>query len=62
VLASIVVDGLENDVDTAAPVLVYAAAGLVAGLLLWAGFILTGLRRLAEEYPVALIVAKSQDT
>jgi hypothetical protein len=33
---------------------VWAAAAFAAMLLLWAGFILTGLRRLAEEYPVAM--------
>jgi hypothetical protein len=35
---------------------VWLAAALVAMLLVWGGFILTGLRRLAEEYPVALML------
>ena len=35
---------------------VWAAAALVVMLLLWAAFILSGLRRLAEEYPVALTI------
>jgi hypothetical protein len=32
----------------------WAASVFAVLLLVWAGFILTGLRRLAEEYPVAL--------
>ena len=32
----------------------WLAAALAVMLLLWAGFILSGLRRLAEEYPIVL--------
>lgn len=37
---------------------VWAAAAFAVILLLWGGFILTGLRRLAEEYPVALALIR----
>jgi hypothetical protein len=54
VLTTLLVDAAEaKNTDTRA---VWAAAALAAMLLLWGGFILTGLRRLAEEYPVALLL------
>jgi len=56
VLGSLVLEGVKDDSAAVPAVLVYAAAGLVVALLLWAGFVLTGLRRLAEEYPVAVAV------
>lgn len=34
----------------------WLASACVILLLLWAGFILSGLRRLAEEYPIALML------
>jgi hypothetical protein len=52
VVATLLVDAVEKkSTDTLA---VWMAATFVVLLLLWAGFILTGLRRLAEEYPVAM--------
>ena len=36
------------------PPVLFMAASLVVGLLFWGGFLLTGLRRLAEEYAAAL--------
>lgn len=56
VLGSLVLAGVQDSSKAPPPVLVYAAAGLVVALLVWAGFVLTGLRRLAEEYPVAVAV------
>ena len=53
VLTALIASAIEGKV-TAGPVIIYLAAALVAFLLLWAGFILTGLRRLAEEYALAL--------
>jgi hypothetical protein len=51
-LFTLVVDVVEKkSTDTLA---VWMAAAFAVMLLLWAGFILTGLRRLAEEYPVAM--------
>lgn len=38
---------------------VWLAAAFAALLLLWGGFILTGLRRLAEEYPLALTLIRA---
>lgn len=37
----------------------WMAAAFAVMLLIWAGFILTGLRRLAEEYPVAVSVLRA---
>ena len=54
VLATILVDEFENKGPST--VWVSLASVFVLLLLLWAGFILTGLKRLAEEYPVALII------
>jgi hypothetical protein len=52
VVVTLLVDLVEKkSTDTLA---VWMAAAFVVMLLLWAGFILTGLRRLAEEYPVAM--------
>jgi len=53
VITTLLVDAAEAK-HTAA-VAVWLAAVLALLLLLWAGFILTGLRRLAEEYPYALL-------
>src|SRR5436190_12360844 len=54
VVTTLLVDAAEKTgVDKPA---VWLAAALAAMLLLWAGFILTGLRRLAEEFPVALML------
>jgi hypothetical protein len=55
VLTSLIASAVEGDV-TAGPVVIYLAAALVALLLLWGGFILTGLRRLSEEYALALAI------
>jgi uncharacterized membrane protein YjfL (UPF0719 family) len=52
VVTTLLVDAVENkSTDNRA---VWGAAAFAVMLLLWAGFILTGLRRLAEEYPVAM--------
>jgi hypothetical protein len=52
VVVTLLVDAVEEkSTDTLA---VWMAAAFAVMLLLWGGFILTGLRRLAEEYPVAL--------
>jgi hypothetical protein len=53
VLTSLIASAVEGKVN-ADPVLIYLAAILVALLLVWGAFILTGLRRLAEEYALAL--------
>jgi hypothetical protein len=53
VVTGLIAAALEGKV-TAPGYVVYLAALLVAELLSWSGFIVTGLRRLAEEYPVAL--------
>lgn len=55
VLTALIASAIEGKV-TAGPVIIYLAAALVALLLLWGGFILTGLRRLAEEYALALAI------
>jgi hypothetical protein len=52
VVTTLLVDAAEKKHTSA--VAVWLAAGFVLLLLLWGGFILTGLRRLAEEYPLAL--------
>jgi hypothetical protein len=52
VVTTLLVDAVEQkSTDSLA---VWMAAVLAVMLLGWAGFILTGLRRLAEEYPVAM--------
>lgn len=52
VVVTLLVDAVEEkSTDSLA---VWMAAAFAVMLLLWGGFILTGLRRLAEEYPVAL--------
>jgi hypothetical protein len=57
VLTGLIASALESKVT--APVgVVYAAAALLALLLVWGGFLLTGLRRLAEEYTTALTLIK----
>lgn len=53
VLAGLIAAAIEGKV-TASGVVVVAAAGLVAALLFWSGFLLTGLHRLAEQYTTAL--------
>jgi hypothetical protein len=52
VVATLLVDAVEKKPTDA--LAVWMAAAFAVMLLLWAGFILTGLRRLAEEYPVAM--------
>jgi hypothetical protein len=52
VVTTLLVDAAEKKPTGAAGV--WLAAVFAVLLLVWAGFILTGLRRLAEEYPVAL--------
>ena len=52
VVTTLLVDAVEGKSTDA--LAVWMAAALAVMLLLWAGFILTGLRRLAEEYPVAM--------
>jgi hypothetical protein len=53
VLTTLIVDAIEDKVATVT-LTVYLSAVLVAVLLLWAGFLLTGLRRLSEQYALAL--------
>jgi hypothetical protein len=57
VLTALIATAVEGKVATG-PGVLYLAAALVAGLLLWGGFLLTGLRRLAEEYSIALDITK----
>ena len=57
VVTTLLVDAAESKVTSTT--LASMAAALVALLLLWGGFILTGLRRLAEEYPVALMLLRA---
>jgi hypothetical protein len=52
VVTTLLVDAAERKSTDA--LAVWMATAFVVMLLLWAGFILTGLRRLAEEYPVAI--------
>ena len=54
VITTLLVDAAEG--KPADEPAVWLAAALAAMLLVWGGFILTGLRRLAEEYPVALML------
>jgi hypothetical protein len=53
VLTALIASAIEGKVVTSQTVL-FLAAALVAGLLFWGGFLLSGLRRLAEEYIGAL--------
>ena len=53
VLAGLIASAIEGKVATSSTVL-FLAAALVAALLFWAGFLLIGLRRLAEEYTTVL--------
>jgi hypothetical protein len=57
VLAALIASTVKGEVKTS-PLIVYLAAALVLLLLVWGGFILTGLRRLAEEYAVALSIIR----
>jgi hypothetical protein len=57
VLTGLIAAAVEGNVK-AAPVIIYLAAALVALLLAWGAFILTGLRRLAEEYALAIELIK----
>jgi hypothetical protein len=52
VVTTLLVDAAENTHTNS--LAVWLAALFALMLLAWGGFILTGLRRLAEEYPVAL--------
>ena len=56
VLAALIADAAQGTVDTPNVVAVYLAGSLVALLLVWGAFILSGLRRLAEQYSLALLV------
>lgn len=58
VLTGLIAAAVEGNVK-AQPVLIYLAAVLVGILLAWGAFILTGLRRLAEEYALALEIVDS---
>jgi hypothetical protein len=53
VLAGLIATATEGKVTTSETVL-YLAAALIAILLFWGGFLLIGLRRLAEEYTTVL--------
>ena len=55
VLAALIADAVKGDAH-GSPVVQYFAGALVALLLMWAGFVLTGLRRLQEQYAIALQV------
>jgi hypothetical protein len=60
VVTTLLVDAAEK--KPAGATAVWLAAGFAVLLLLWAGFILTGLRRLAEEYPVALTLLRAGES
>ena len=60
VVTTLLVDAAEKKPADAPAV--WMAAALAVMLLLWGGFILTGLRRLAEEYPVALTLIRQGRT
>jgi hypothetical protein len=53
VITTLLVDAAEG--KKTAEIAVWLASALALMLLLWAAFILTGLRRLAEELPYALL-------
>lgn len=59
VLATLIIDAIEGKGMTGSSQATFLAAGLVVLLLAWAGFILSGLRRLADEYPMALLLLNS---
>jgi hypothetical protein len=52
VLTGLIASAIEGKVE-AGPIVVFASAALVAELLFWGGFLLTGLHRLAEQYALA---------
>lgn len=56
VLAALIADATQGSVDSPNVWAVYLAGALVALLLVWGAFILSGLRRLAEQYSLALLV------
>ncbi|MEP7089142.1 MAG: hypothetical protein ABI776_03455 [Nocardioidaceae bacterium] len=56
VLAALIADATQGSVDSPSVWVVYLAGALVALLLVWGAFILSGLRRLAEQYSLALLV------
>ena len=60
VITTLLVDSAEK--KHAASAGVWMAASFAVLLLLWAGFILTGLKRLAEEYPVALTLLRAGES
>jgi hypothetical protein len=57
VLTGLIAAGIEGKFASNSAVL-FLASALVGILLLWGGFLLTGLRRLAEEYTTALGLAR----
>jgi hypothetical protein len=57
VLTGLVASAIAGKVTSQSWVLVLDAV-LFTNLLGWAGFVLTGLRRLAEEYPMALALVR----
>jgi hypothetical protein len=54
VLTTLIVDAVEGNQLQGSSLAVWAAAALVALLMIWAGFIVTGLRRLSEQYAIAI--------
>jgi hypothetical protein len=56
VLAALIADATQGSLDNSNLTAVYLAGALVALLLVWSAFILSGLRRLAEQYSLALAV------
>jgi hypothetical protein len=57
VLTGVIAASIEGKIKTNHTVL-FSAVALIAALLFWGGFLLVGLRRLAEEYTMALDLAK----
>jgi hypothetical protein len=53
VLIGLIATAIEGKVVTH-PIVLYVDAALVVATLSWSGFLLTGLRRLAEEYTTAV--------
>jgi hypothetical protein len=60
VVTTLLVDAAEK--KPADALAVWMTGVLAVMLLLWAAFILTGLRRLAEEYPVALTLLRAGES
>jgi hypothetical protein len=58
VLTGLIASAIEGKVK-AGSLVVFAAALLVAELLFWGGFLLTGLHRLAEQYALARDMVRS---